>query len=77
MKSIYDLAEQQLIAIERTTYLDSSGMKWTGNNLYTILPIQAALSLFYRRQLDQLETQTARQRAEAALAKRKAHRRRL
>lgn len=77
MKSIDTLAEQKLIAVERTTYLDSSGMKWTGNNLYMILPTQAALSQFHQRQLDQLEIQAAKQHAKAALAKRTAHRRRL
>ena len=76
MKSIDTLAEQQFIAVERTTYYDKQGMKWIGNNLYTILPVQAALSQYHRRQLDQLETQTARQRTAAALAKRNAHRRR-
>ena len=30
-------------------------MKWNGNNLYTILPIRAAVEAFYQRQLDRLE----------------------
>lgn len=55
MKHINKLAEWQFITVERTTYMDANGMKWNGNNLYTILPIQQAVEAFYQRQLDRLE----------------------
>ena len=54
MKHINKLAERQYIAVERTSYIDHNGMKWNGNNLYTILPIQQAVDAFYQRQLDRL-----------------------
>ena len=62
MKHISKLAERQFIAVERTRYIDSNGMKWNGNNLYTILPIQQAADAFYQRQIDKLELATERQR---------------
>lgn len=55
MKHIRKLADRQFISVERTSYLDTHGMKWNGNNLYTILPIRAAVEAFYQRQLDRLE----------------------
>ena len=62
MKHINKLAERRFIAVERTTYTDANGMKWNGNNLYTILPIQQAADAFYQRQLDRLEQVAAQQR---------------
>ena len=62
MKHISTLADKQLITVERTSYIDSNGMKWNGNNLYTILPIQQAADAFYQRQIDKLELATERQR---------------
>ena len=67
MKHITKLEDRQLIAVENTSYLDSRSMKWNGNNLYTIRPIQAAVELFYERQFRQLEEDAARQRAMARL----------
>ena len=54
MKSIGILLEMHLITMERTQYFDKRGMKWNGNNLYTILPVSAVVEVFHRRQLDQL-----------------------
>ncbi len=62
MKHINKLAERQFIAVERTSYMDASGMKWNGTNLYTIMPIQQAADAFYQRQIDKLELATERQR---------------
>lgn len=62
MKHINKLAERRFITVERTTYMDVNGMKWNGNNLYTILPIQQAAEAFYQRQLDRLEQEAAQQR---------------
>ena len=55
MKSINTLLEVGLIAVESSSYFDKRGMKWKGNNLYTILPMRAAMDTFYQRQLHQLE----------------------
>ena len=68
MKHIAKLADRQFITVENTTYIDRQGMKRNGNNLYTIRPIQAAVELFYERQFQQLEEDTARQRAAERLA---------
>lgn len=57
MKHIAKLEERQLIAVENTSYLDSHGMKWNGNNQYTILPIQAAVDYCYQQQMHRLEEQ--------------------
>ena len=57
MKHIAKLEDRQLISVEHTSYLDSHGMKWNGNNQYTILPIQITLDGYYQQQMDQLEKQ--------------------
>ena len=62
MKYVTTLVDKQLITVERTSYIDNNGMKWNGNNLYTILPIQQAADAFYQRQIDKLELATERQR---------------
>lgn len=62
MKSINTLLEMGLIAVEPSSCFDKRGMKWTGNNLYTILPTQRAVDTFHQQQLDQLELETARRR---------------
>ena len=36
MKSISTLLETRLITVESSSYFDKRGMKWKGNNLYTI-----------------------------------------
>ena len=61
LKSISVLEEKGLIAIEPSGYLDKRGMKWKGNNLYTILPIRIAVYKFNQRQLCQLELEAKRQ----------------
>ena len=55
MKHVVKLAEQKLITVERTSYIDDKGMKWNGNNCYTILPIRTAVEAFHRKQLEKLE----------------------
>ena len=62
MKSIGVLQEMQLITTEHSQYFDKRGMKWNGNNLYTIRPISEAVDVFHQRQLDQLALDTKRQR---------------
>ena len=58
MKSIGTLLEMGLITAESSSYFDKRGMKWNGNNLYTILPVRAAMDAFNQRQLHQLELDT-------------------
>lgn len=40
MKNISALLDAELITMEHSSYFDKLGMKWKGNNLYTIQPIQ-------------------------------------
>lgn len=69
MKSIGILAEKALITVEASRYFDERGMKWNGNNLYTILPIQCAVDEYHQRQLYQLEETLERQRVQAHLSR--------
>ena len=62
MKSISDLLDAGLITMEHSNYFDKRGMKWKGNNLYTILPAQIAVDQFHQRQLHQLELDAERRR---------------
>ena len=62
LKNINTLLEAGLITIEPSSYYDKSGMKWKGNNLYTILPIQSAVDIFHQRQLRKLEIDVAESR---------------
>lgn len=50
IKSVGILVEKALITAEFSRYFDERGMKWKGNNLYTILPIQCAVEVYHRRQ---------------------------
>lgn len=70
MKHINKLVNRQFITVEHTSYFDSRGMKWNGNNLYTILPIQAAVNRFYNQQLARLETEADQQRVTKLLRER-------
>ena len=63
MKSISDLLDAGLITMEYSRYFDQHGLKWKGNNLYTILPTQVAVDQFHQRQLHQLELDAERRRA--------------
>lgn len=62
IKSMNTLLEMGLIAVESSSYFDKHGMKWKGNNLYTILPVGVAMDAFYQRQLHQLELDAERRR---------------
>ena len=55
------LEEKGLIRTEPTMVRSKDGRPLNGNLLYTIRPIQAAVELFYERQFQQLEEDTARQ----------------
>ena len=69
MKHVAKLEEKQLIAVEHTSYLDSHGMKWNGNNQYTILPIQITLDCYYQQQMDRLEEQRKWQQTKKSLGR--------
>lgn len=62
MKSINTLLEMGLIAVESSSYFDKHGMKWKGNNLYTIQPVGPAVDAFHQRQIHQLELDAERRR---------------
>ena len=55
MKYVTTLVDKQLITVEHTSYMDDKGMKWTGNNCYTILPIQQATDAFYQQAMNRLK----------------------
>jgi len=58
VKSVGVLTDKSLITVERSCWFNEAGMKRNGNNVYTILPIRAAMDEFYQRQLHQLELDT-------------------
>ena len=62
IKSIGVLLDAKLITTEHSRYFDKHGMKWKGNNLYTVLPTQQAVDAFHQRQLCQLELDAERRR---------------
>ena len=62
IKSINTLLETGLITVESSSYFDKHGMKWKGNNLYTILPVRPAVDTFHQRQLQRLELEVRRRR---------------
>ena len=68
LKSIDILLEAGLITVEPSSYFDRRGMKWKGNNLYTILPINSAMDTFHQRQLRKLEIDAAKSRLAAQSA---------
>ena len=63
MKSIGVLLEIRLIAMERSQYFDKRGMKWNGNNLYTVLPIRGAAERSIERQIENARLEAAKQAA--------------
>ena len=68
MKHVTKLTDKRLIIVERTSYIDNRGMKWNGNNCYTILPIRAAVEAFHRKQLEKLEETVEQQQIAGLLA---------
>lgn len=68
IKHIAKLVDKQFITIQNTSYIDGRGMKWNGNNQYTILPIQAAMDHCYQQKMIRLEEQRKWQQTQALLA---------
>lgn len=62
IKSVCILLDRHLVTMEHSHYLDQCGMKWNGNNLYTILPMQRAMDVFHQRQLCRLELEAQRRK---------------
>ena len=70
IKYVRSLEEKGLIRTEPTMVRSKDGRPLNGNLLYTIRPIQAAIELFYERQLTELELATERQRVVKLLRER-------
>ena len=75
-KYVCRLGEKEHVTVEPITAITRDGQKRNGNSRYTICHFRDARAAYHRQKLDQLETQTVRQRTEAALAKRTAYHRR-
>lgn len=62
-KAVGVLLDKRLIAAEYTHWFNEQGLKRKGNNVYTVLPIQFAVSEFHQRQLAYGGSQTAEKSA--------------
>ena len=62
MKHVTTYVDKQLSTVEHTSYMDNKGMKWAGNNCYTILPIRQAADAFYQQEINRLKENVERQR---------------
>lgn len=69
-KYVHSLEEKGFIRTEPTMVRSKDGRHLNGNLLYTIRPIQAAIELFYERQLTELEMAAERQRVVKLLRER-------
>ena len=69
-KYVRSLEEKGLIRTEPTMVRRKDGRPLNGNLLYNIRPIQAAIELFYERQLTELEMAAERQRVAKLLRER-------
>ena len=62
MKHVTTYVDKQLSTVEHTSYMDNKGMKWAGNNCYTILPIRQAADAFHQQEINRLKENVERQR---------------
>ncbi len=62
MRCVGELLGRGFISVESSSYYDSRGMKWKGNNCYTILPTRPVLAKLYQEQLNHLELDAERER---------------
>lgn len=69
-KYVGELVEKGLITTEPTTIRAKSGRRMNGSLLYNIRPISEAVELYHERQLQKLETVTAKTRVMATARKR-------
>lgn len=63
-KYVAKLVDKGLISTENTTVTTKKGVKRNGSLRYTIRPIQEAVELYHRRQMEKLKLDTARWNAE-------------
>ena len=61
-KHVRLLEERGFIVTEYTSIIMRDGRKQNGSLLYTILPIQFSIDLFYQRQMDAVDRAKERQR---------------
>jgi len=62
LKSVGVLVEKGLITVAPSSYFDQHGMKWKGNNLYTILSVRSAVDVFHQQQFRQLDLEAEHRR---------------
>lgn len=67
VKSVGVLTDKRLVTVERSCWFNEVGLKRNGNNIYTILPIKAAVEDYHQRQMRDLEQNAARLQAERRL----------
>ena len=63
-KHVRSLEEKGLIRTQRTKVLSRDGKTLNGNLLFTICPIQAAVQVFYERQLSMADLEMERYQAQ-------------
>lgn len=63
-KYVGKLVDKGLISTENTTVITKKGVKRNGSLRYTIRPIQEAVELYHRQQMEKLKLDTARWNAE-------------
>ncbi len=62
-KHLATLEDKGLVAVERSCWFNEVRLKRNGNNVYTILPIRAAVEDYHQQQLRRLELDAQRRRA--------------
>ena len=68
-KYVSELEEKQLICTEPTTVITRDGRKRNGTLRYHIRPIQEAVNHYHEQQLNQMEENAERRRAQARLSR--------
>ena len=63
-KYVRELCEKRLVTVEPTSVMTKDGLKWNGNLLYKLLPIQGAVEYHYEQQLTRLDAALERKRAQ-------------
>ena len=61
-KYVSELCEKRLVTVEPTSVMTKDGLKWNGNLLYKLLPIQGAVEYYYAQQLTRLDAALERKR---------------
>lgn len=69
MKYVAMLEEKHLIRTERTEVIRKDGMKYNGTLRYTIVPFREAEDYYNQKQLERLDLEAEKRRAQKELAK--------